>query len=131
MDYIDNGIVNLAIKDKLFHSDKLEVRKSSLQGYGVFTKEDIDEGELLEECHHIEVPDDAIVERYMFNWPRGDYEFEKYVLSLGYGSIYNGSSMGEENVSWKTDMENDILVFYAIKNIKKESELLLYYDYEF
>ena len=129
MDYIDNGIVNLAIKDKLFHSDKLEVRKSSLQGYGVFTKEDIKEGELLEECHHIEVPDDVTVERYIFNWPRGDYEFEKYVLSLGYGSIYNGSPMGEENVSWKTDMENDILVFYATKDIKKESELLLYYDY--
>ena len=129
MDYIDSEIVNLAIKDKLFHNDKLEVRKSSLQGYGVFTKEDIDEGELLEECHHIEIPDDVTVERYMFNWPRGDYEFEKYVLSLGYGCIYNGAVPGEENVNWKTDIENDILVFHAIKNIKKESELLLYYDY--
>ena len=129
MDYIDSEIVNLAIKDKLFHNDKLEVRKSSLQGYGVFTKEDIEEGELLEECHHIEVPDDVTVQRYMYNWPKGNYQVEKYVLSFGYGCIYNGAVLGEENVNWKTDIENDILVFHAIKDIKKESELLLYYDY--
>ena len=43
------------MKDKLYHNSKLEVRKSSLQGYGVFAKEDIKKGELLEECHYFEV----------------------------------------------------------------------------
>ena len=40
------------MKDKLYHNPKLEVRKSPLQGYGVFAKEDIKKGELLEECHY-------------------------------------------------------------------------------
>ncbi len=40
------------MKDKLYHNPKLEVRKSSTHGYGVFAKEDIKKGELLEECHY-------------------------------------------------------------------------------
>jgi hypothetical protein len=43
------------MKDKLYHNSKLEVRKSLIHGYGVFAKEDIKEGELLEECHYYEV----------------------------------------------------------------------------
>ena len=43
------------MKDKLYHNPKLEVRKSSIEGYGVFAKEDIKKGELLEECHYCTV----------------------------------------------------------------------------
>ena len=45
-----------AKKDKLIHNDKIEVRKSILQGYGVFAKDFIKKGEILEECHLVEVP---------------------------------------------------------------------------
>ena len=39
--------------NKLFHSDKIEVRDSSIHGRGIFAKEDIKSGEMLEECHYI------------------------------------------------------------------------------
>ncbi len=114
----------------MFHSNKIEIRKSSLQGYGVFCTKNIKEGELLEECHYLEVSDDEKLARYYYNWPRGE-KFKKYTIPLGFGCIYNGtSSSGKEaNVDWKTDVDNDIFIFIAIKDIKKGSELLLDYDY--
>ena len=33
----------------------IEVRKSSLQGYGVFAMRPFDKGEMIEECHWIEI----------------------------------------------------------------------------
>lgn len=114
----------------MFHSNKIEVRKSPLQGYGVFTKEDIKSGELLEECHYLEVPDDERIARYYYNWPRGE-KFQKYTVPLGFGCIYNGiSTSGQEaNVEWTTDVDKDIFIYTAIKDIKKGNELLLDYDY--
>ena len=35
----------------------------------------------------------------------------------------------EKTVDWKTDLNNDIFIFYTIKNIKKDEEMLTYYDY--
>ena len=114
----------------MFHSDKIEIRKSLIHGYGVFAKEDIKEDELLEECHYIEVENSKKVYRYIFNWPRGQDKCEKVVIPFGFGSIYNCvTTLGEENTNWKTDLDNDILVFYTIKDIKKNTELLVNYDY--
>ena len=36
------------MKNRLFHSDKIEVRKSKIDGYGVFAKEYLKKNELLE-----------------------------------------------------------------------------------
>jgi len=127
--YRNSGFPKEATKTKLFHSDKIEVRKSTLQGYGVFAKEIIDNGEILEECHYVEVQSSEEVDRYKYNWPKGE-DFKKYVLSLGYGSIYNTAiPVDKKNTDWKTDLDNDILIFYTIKDVKKNSELLVDYNY--
>ena len=42
---------------KLIYSPKLEVKISSIHGYGVFASEDIKNGEVLEECHFMSIPD--------------------------------------------------------------------------
>ena len=36
------------MKNRLFHSDKIEVRKSKIDGYGVFANEYLKKNELLE-----------------------------------------------------------------------------------
>ena len=41
------------MKSVLYKNSKIEIRKSSINGYGVFAKENIDENEILEECHFI------------------------------------------------------------------------------
>ena len=128
--YKPNISSNKNIKNKLFSSDKIEVRESTLEGYGVFAKEDIKSGEVLEECHYVEVGSDGDVDRYKFNWPRGTENPEKVVLPLGFGSIYNTViNEDEKTVDWKTNLELDIFVFYTIKDIKKDDEILTYYDY--
>ena len=72
------------MKTKLFQSKKLEVRKSDIHGYGVFTNELIHKDELLEECHYIEVSSEKEMKRYMFNFPRGK-NTKKVVIPLGFG----------------------------------------------
>jgi|TARA_B100002003_G_C13820133_1_gene403762 hypothetical protein len=133
MPYINSWYPNTAVKTKLFHSNKIEVRKSPLQGYGVFTKEDIENKEILEECHYItveEVEDGKEIVRYLFNWPKGVEDSKQYVLALGFGSIYNTTVSSDKiNTDWETDVDNDILVFYATKDIKKDTELLVDYNY--
>ena len=127
--YLNSGTLNVAVKTKLFHSNKIEIRKSSLQGYGVFTNEDIKNGELLEECHYITVEEDNEVDRYLFNWPRSG-DCEKYVLPLGFGSMYNAAIPADkQNTDWETDLDNNIVVFHTIKDVKKDTELLVNYNY--
>lgn len=127
-----------AKKKKLFHSDKIEIRKSPLHGYGVFAKDDITKGELLEECYYLEIGWSEEMEVYRFDFkdnqlgqtPAGESP-EKMVISLGFGSMYNASLPGEENGSISHDLDNEIFVFKSVKDIKKDEEILLYYDLEY
>ena len=117
------------MKKKLYKNNKIEVRSSKIQGYGVFAKKDIKKDEILEECHYIEVDNTYKVHSYCFCWPRGK-DFKKYVIALGYGTIYNGCDSADEYADWKTDIDNNIFVFYAVKDIKNNEEILIDYDYE-
>ena len=118
------------MKKKLYKNNKIEVRSSKIHGYGVFAKKNIKKDELLEECHYIVVDYSSKVQHFYFSWPRGKGLFEKYVIALGYGTIYNGCEPGDEHANWKTDTDNDIFEFYAVKDIKKDEEILIDYSYE-
>ena len=131
--------------NKLFHSNKIEVRDSSIHGRGIFAKEDIKSGEMLEECHYIVVddgntydipiykwrrlpPTNKEIRLYKFRWPKGE-DFEKYTIVLGFGSIYNsGIDEEERSVDWEIDLDKDIYKFFTIRDVKKDEELLLYYN---
>lgn len=41
------------MKEELVHPTKIAVRKSRVKGRGVFATQDLDEGEVVEECHFI------------------------------------------------------------------------------
>ena len=43
------------LPDEIYQSGKIEIKKSELHGYGLFANQDIKSGELLEECHFIEI----------------------------------------------------------------------------
>jgi len=126
------------VKDKLFTSDKLEVRLSPIDGYGVFAKEDIKAGKTIEECHlvkYMEVEDDVEpdIDRVKFLWPKGggDMPLDKffpYAIPLGFGAIYNSANTKvTANAEWESDIDNELLVFSTIKDIKKDEEILTYY----
>ena len=115
--------------NKLYHNPKLEIRKSPVHGYGVFAKDDIKKGELLEECFYMVQPGISQVYNmdYLYAWP--DYGKPKYMtVLLGYGSMYNSSKKQNDcNAHYKTNVENHIFVFSAIKDIKKDIEILIWY----
>ena len=138
------------IKDKLIFNEKLEIRKSPLHGYGVFAKEDIKRGEILEECVPIFIKDDITsidieevgnIMYYSFIWPKDDYvsqglsnrstditkEDQKIVMLSGYGMMYNtANNIFDSNASWFNG--NDVMVFVAINDIKKDEEICTYYE---
>ena len=125
------------MKDKLYHNPKLEVRKSSTHGYGVFAKEDIKKGELLEECHYRAVEgyfEDDNLYRYIYAFLDGELpngqKREHHCIVFGYAPLYNSSNEFEGvNVRWKfkKHISYKLFVFTAIKDIKKDEELLLGY----
>jgi len=125
------------MKDKLYHNPKLEVRKSSIEGYGVFAKEDIKKGELLEECHYCELEeyiDDDNFHRYFYSFFDGELpngqKRERHCIIFGYAPLYNSAiKLEDRSVYWKfkKHINYKIFVLQATKDIKKDEELLQWY----
>lgn len=116
------------LKDKLIFSNKIEARKSSIHGWGIFAKEDINNGEILEENPFLIIPmsqgeASSIFIDYRFNYPRNSSKYQ--VIPFGFSCLYNHSD--SPNAMWETDEENNIFVFFSIKEIKKDEEILVYY----
>ena len=114
--------------ERLYFNKKIEVRKSPLHGYGVFAKEDINKGEILEECFFIVQDYNPHNADYLFSFPDKNNENKFNVLPLGYGCIYNSSKVkGENNAIWETNIDDNIFIFKSIKDIKKNEEICTFY----
>lgn len=119
------------MKNKLFFNNKIEVRKSDIHGWGVFAKEDINQGEILEENCFLIIPlhkneSSSLFIDYRYNFPRINSEYQ--VIPFGFSCLYNHSN--EPNAIWETDEYNNIFIFTSIKNIKKDEEIFVYYGGE-
>ncbi len=109
--------------DRLF-LNKIEIRKSKIHGWGIFTNCDLFTGEKIEDCNVVILSkEDQIrgteMNRYMFSYK------DEFFITLGLCSNLNGSK--EPNVYYILDRENKIASFYAKENINKGDELLLNY----
>lgn len=99
------------------------VKKSAIEGYGVFALKDIKPKEIIEECYTLFFSTK--------NKPTqlADYLFgveEKWsVLSLGYGSIYNHSD--KPNADYYPIPEKNLMVFSATRLIKAGDEIFISY----
>lgn len=108
---------------------KIEVRNSNIHGKGVFAKQFIKKGEILEECHYIKLQEkdydkvDNELKKYIFAWPI--HTNESMALVLGYGSIYNHSK--DNNATWKTDLDKNCFIFYSTKDIDIDEEIFIDY----
>jgi hypothetical protein len=115
------------MKDRLVTSSKIEFRKSCIQGWGVFAKEDINTNEILEEIPILFIPDDEIAQKssiftiYKFAFPNS----KNGVVPMGFGCYYNHSNT--PNAYWETDEENNIFIFTTKEFIKKDEEITTYY----
>jgi|TARA_R110002060_G_scaffold38317_3_gene49497 SET domain-containing protein len=121
------------IVDGYFCKD-VKVKKSKVDGLGVFAEEDIPLHTCFEAAPYInfatsllqdwwnEWQVEHILKAYVFRAPAGTH-----AMALGYSSIYNHSAY--PNAFWKfreTPGEEAIL-FYAKKDIKKGEEIFIKY----
>ena len=133
--YIGNGKTGY-LKHTLIAPLKLEVKGCEL-GYGVFAREDIKEGEIVEECVIFGDRIPAIYE----NWIMSQYTYRglptaglpdkaDYVLLMGYGCLYNHD---EEKQNIEIAQDNDyerIMRVTALKDIKAGDQLYWNYGYD-
>lgn len=109
----------------------VQIKQSNLHGYGVFATRDIQQDELIEECHTLifEGSSHEITARellsYVFAWREKP---SASALPLGYGSIYNHSK--EHNATWHVDYDCKIIRFKALRNIKEGEEITVNYGAE-
>lgn len=105
---------------RLFQN-QIYVKASPIHGLGVFAGKDIQAGEKIEECYSIQVSKNNPA----FN--NFVYKFESQAwLPLGYGSIYNHSQY--YNADYLFDSANATLIIIAERDIKKDEEILVYYN---
>jgi len=121
----------------LFKSNKIGIKKSPIHGWGVFALEDIEIGDLIEECLYVPIEtynEGDILTHYSFPYPRVVVEIKDsnkkidkliQVVVLGYGSLYNHSLT--PNVDYITNTELGLFEFISFKKIKKGEELIIKY----
>jgi SET domain-containing protein len=112
----------------LYRSNKIYVDDSYIHGRGVFASDFIKSGEILEECHFLELEKGMqypeILHNHFFAWPKGIGE--KLIICLGYGSIFNNSEEAA-NADWQTDTKRNKVIFFSIKDIYKGEEIFTNY----
>lgn len=130
----DKANNKFVVKDKL-EEPKCYVARSPISGYGVFAKEDIKSGEMIEECPVVILDGthnnnaDWVLNRYAFTWSctcdicvkNG----QSMCIPMGNGMVYNHSD--EPNAYYVQDSFFRIFRFYAFKDIKKDEEITWYY----
>jgi SET domain-containing protein len=112
---------------------KIYIDKSSIHGIGVFANDFIPENEIIEICPVIDMGMNFgelshILLNYRFNWPQGSVNFEKQVVCVGYGMLYNHSNT--PNAAWRSNIELNSFEFFAIKPIEKGQEIFVWYGNE-
>lgn len=111
---------------------KIEIKESAGKGFGVFAVQDIEAGEIIEECLLLSLPmsrgeASGIFLEYRFNYPQGA-EWTEQVVATGYGSYYNHSE--HPNAFWRDHPSIKAFQFIASCDIKKGDEICVYYGGE-
>lgn len=116
---------------KLIPSDKIYIAQSSIPkaGRGVFAAKDIKEGEIIEVVPVLVLPrkDYPLVKQtalrnYYFMWGKVTVG-----IAYGFASFYNHSYSAK--ATYKKKIKETIIEFSAIKEIKKDEEITINYNY--
>lgn len=112
---------------------KIYVDRSKVHGWGVFAKEHIKEGELLEETPFVilfnrgeenEPSKKEMLPDYRFSFPVSP-EWRHQVMPFGCGAIYNHSN--QPNARWEIDEGTETFRFISIRDISPGEEIFTYY----
>ena len=113
------------MKQSLLHSPKIQIRRSSIHGWGVFAIQPIQSGETLEECpfYSISMSSNAM-EPVRFYWPR-DEPWDCMAVPAGFVMLYNHGDPA--NANWETLEEDLLFRFFAVRDIAEGEEIFIDY----
>jgi hypothetical protein len=101
--------------------------KACFGDFGVFARQDILRGEVIEECP-VALRDYYDVNEDHFSYVVLDHNRQYVVTAFGLGSIYNHENI--PNAHWFFDVNEKILVIYALQDIKTDEEIRINYRIE-
>jgi hypothetical protein len=125
------------------YSNNLYIKNSGQRGMGVFAGTNIKSGDVIEYCHCMllgfreNYHKDPVI--YQYAYP-GDDEVSdewtvhgrKFLIPLGFGGIYNSSdAQNLSNAAFKTYTDEKLMIFYALKDIKQDEEVLVWWSDEY
>lgn len=99
-------------------------------GRGVFAASDIKTGQLIEECPIIYLTEEDYVmakQTTLRNYHFLNGPENRSAIALGYGSLYNHSYA--PNATYQKSLEEGLIIFSAIKDIKSDEEITVNYNY--
>lgn len=106
----------------------VRIKDTPYKGRGVFAKQRILKGTLIEEAPVIEIPPAEVdfikstqLFNYFFRWPQ-----KGAAIALGYASLYNHSY--DPNTRYIKRIGHKTIVFYAIRHIDEGEELTINYN---
>ena len=93
-------------------SNKIKISDSPVHGRGVFAIEEIEAGEILEECHFLLLQkampmQEQLLQDVAFAWITEKSQYVCSAIVLGSGTVYNHSD--EPSATWMIDFEKNIL----------------------
>lgn len=118
--------------NKLLPSNTVYLSQSKIPkgGRGVFARVDIKKSEIIETCPVIKISANDIprtneseLVTYMYYLGKNK---NRQVIALGFGSIYNHTD--HPNAKYIDDYKQKIIIFIAIKEIKKDEEITINYN---
>ena len=118
-------MTNSVYKTELYRNPKIQVKRSSIQGWGVFANDRIEKYELIEECPIIVVKPEELGNPHNLGRYFADLKGNVFI-GLGVGSLFNHSP--NPNVEWYVDGVNLIQNYYAIRDIEVGEELFSCYN---
>lgn len=109
---------------------KVYIKESPVHGLGVFADQPFSPGQIIEICPVVDIGIKRgeitnFLKDYRFNWPQGIEDWEKQVMPLGYGCIYNHRD--EPNANWRSNLQTNCFEYYALTKIKRHEEIFTWY----
>ena len=106
------------------------VAKDGKRNRGVFANRDFKVDEIVEISHVIPLSDkddEIIVDSDLMNYYIFTWDKNRSCIATGFGELYN-HSFKNANIHWRDDVEKNEKIFYAIRDISKDEELLFNYN---
>ena len=122
------------LMESLIQPSSLVIRQSPIAGYGVFATKNIKKDEVVEEAcfaktqyrarHLVSDEIRQICYTLPCNCDTCKHAGRNFVLSSGYITVYNHGDDDDQNVKFVWKSQERVIQVVALKNIKKDSEVL-------